>query len=65
MIFIDKEAEYHLEFMEKMARRIRSGSYQFLFQSDPVNTRAIGKALSEFQDSLQKYRENCSMRRAI
>ncbi|GAG79824.1 unnamed protein product [marine sediment metagenome] len=54
-----EEIEYHLEFMEAMGRRIRSGSCQFLFQLDTGGlTLAIGRALGKFQEALQEYRES-------
>lgn len=53
---LSKDNEAHLNFLETMARRFRSGSYQFLMQADPGGTKAIGEALTAFQTSLQEYR---------
>lgn len=58
---LNKDSEDHLKFMETMARRFRSGSYQSLYQEDPCAlTKAIGEALSKFQEALQKYRASKS-----
>ena len=54
---LSEDNEAHLKFMETMARRIRSGSFQHLYQDDPCKlTKAIGESLGKLQAALQEYR---------
>lgn len=56
---LNEDSEAHLKFMETMARRFRSGSYQMLYQFDPCAlTKAIGEALGKLQAALQEYRDS-------
>lgn len=58
-IKLSTTSEAHLSFMETMARRIRSGSYQMLYQADPcVLTKVIDETLGKFQTALQAYRDS-------
>jgi len=51
-------SEDHYKFMVSTLRRLRSGSFQFLMQTDRKGTKAIGDALTKLQLALDNYNGN-------
>lgn len=49
----------HVEYLEMMAKRLETGPLKTLSAAEPHNdlTRAIGEALTKFQEAVQAYKE--------